>query len=294
MQNESKKISNKLKVSAFLLALGVITITTATYAWFSIMTSGNVNELSMQVTTGEKLGISTTHETDISKYSNTLTTEQIDRALINSYAYNTGTGDIKLAPLTSGNGISLYTRGVNLAGLINGTSGAASYADKNYLELDLWFMGTTDMYVYMTAKDSVTGALDGTAIIQDGARNSQKQSYVPQAARLSLAPFYDAAGTNLNTEQGILIYEPHKAGNVFLNGKASVDAKGNVQTTFDLNSDKFLFRLPPLTPVKVTVRLWIEGEDEQCVNTDDINIENAWLKVRLRFVAKDKNGIELN
>ena len=67
----------------------------------------------------------------------------------------------------------------------------------------------------------------------------------------------------------------------------------NGQTTFDLPSGSMvysnntrLFHLNQLEPVKVTVRLWIEGNDPEC----DDDVQDAQLSVQLGFVGCDKDN----
>lgn len=288
---DHKKIGAKVKTSVFLLILALIAITTATYAWFTITTAGKVNEMSLQVTTGEKLGISTSYQTDITAYQNTITTEMVNEKLKRAFGYENGLADLKLAPLTSGNGIRLYTRGANQA---QTPVAAAPETDQNYLELELWFMATREMYIYLTAADSTAGAGDGTLVSQDGTKNAGTQNRVAEASRLSFTTYTDGTGTTLDTQYGTMIYEPQKQTGVTLTGQAAAEG-GATQRTFDLAAgDQLMFKLEANAPKRVVVRLWLEGEDPQCTNlADGINIERAWLNARLRFVAKDENGIEL-
>lgn len=291
-QSHSRRLSAKLKTSLLLLVLALIAITTATYAWFTITTAGKVNEMSLQVTTGDKLGLSTSYQTDITQYENTITTEMVDNKLKAAFGYTVGLADLKLAPLTSGNGKQLYTRGANKA---QNPVASSAESDRNYLELELWVMGTREMYVYLTTEDSATGAGDGTLIQGDTAKNGGTQNRVAEAVRLSFTVYTDGTGNAQDTQYGKLIYEPQKQTAVALSGQAAKDG-GSTQDTFDLaGGDKLLFRLEANAPRRVVLRLWLEGEDPQCTNGQmGINIENAWLNARLRFVAKDENGIELS
>ena len=80
---------------------------------------------------------------------------------------------------------------------------------------------------------------------------------------------------------GTTIYEPNRSTPV------------NGQTTFDLPSGSMvysnntrLFHLNQLDPVKVTVRLWIEGNDPEC----DDDVQDAHISVQLGFVGCDKDN----
>lgn len=298
-ETNTQKLAAKAKAALLLLLLGLISITTATYAWFTITSAGKVNEMSMQVTTGDKLGISTHYSTNLDDYQNEITTEAVNAALGAALGYTKGTADIALAPLTSGNGVRLYTRGVNtFAGALPEGAGPSDPAkQKDHLELTLWFMSSSEMYVYLTAENSNPATADGTSVRSDGTKNNALQAHVADAARLSFTVYTDGAGNTQDTAGGVLIYEPVKQGAVTLEGRAAADAGTATQPTFTLNDtekDALLFKLEPEQPRRVVVRLWLEGEDEQCVNTDTVNIEKAWLNATLRFVGKDKNGIALS
>lgn len=291
MKKESSKVLDaRVRNSIILLLLALVSISTATYAWFTITTTGKISEMSMEVTASEKLGISTTYSTNLADYKNDITTEMVNDALKTAHSYPNGLTDIKLAPLTSGDGYNLYTRSVNA-----GTGAAVTTEKKNYLELPLWFMSSSDMSIYLTADNSATGVTDGTSVYptQDKG-NTEKQDYVTKAVRMSFSVFTDGQGSSLDST-GTLIYEPSKEDGVTLSGQAASNAGTTTQETFDLatGSDKLLFKLSANSPKRVVVRLWLEGEDPQCINDDtkNINIEKAWLSARLRFVAKDANGV---
>ncbi len=51
-----------------------------------------------------------------------------------------------------------------------------------------------------------------------------------------------------------------------------------------------LFHLDEMTPKKVTVRLWVDGEDPQC----DDDVQDADLKVALSFVGCDENNVPIS
>ena len=68
-------------------------------------------------------------------------------------------------------------------------------------------------------------------------------------------------------------------------------------STFDLPSGTMvysdgtrLFHLDEMKPKKVTIRLWIEGEDPQC--NDDV--QEANLQVQMSFVGTDNNNVPIS
>ena len=51
-----------------------------------------------------------------------------------------------------------------------------------------------------------------------------------------------------------------------------------------------LFHLDEMSPKKVTIRLWIEGEDPQC----DDDVQDADLSVALSFVGTDDQNVPIS
>lgn len=289
---EARKLKNKARASLTLLLVAVISITTATYAWFTLSNSTSVQSMEVRVGTGTKLMVSTTDSGTLADpwngYVAELTTQMVDDALYDQRGYRLD--DIRLWPLTSGDGYNLYTQQGNIPG------GSPSGSDtKYYLDLDLWFRSSVNMNVYLNEDISAAGADDGTKITSKD-DNTAAQSPVDRAVRLSFTVDPDHPEP--------VIYEPHKDGDTTLHGRAATDGP-NPQETFDvLGTNSGLqngpssrttpvFSLKADTPQKVTIRLWIEGEDPQCVNGNgtganaSVNLEKAALLTQLRFCGAD-------
>ena len=85
------------------------------------------------------------------------------------------------------------------------------------------------------------------------------------------------------------------------NGTATYEHnKGGAVTrlsTFDLPSGSMvysdstrLFHLDEMSPKKVTIRLWVEGEDPEC----DDDVQEADLRVQMSFVGTDNNNVPIS
>lgn len=292
--DEAAKLKKKAKASLTLLLVAVISITTATYAWFTLSNSTSVQSMEVRVGTGTKLMVSTSDSGTLADpwngYVSELTTEMVNDALYDQCGYRLD--DIRLWPLSSGDGYHLYTQQGNVSGP------ASAPETKYYLDLDLWFRSSVDMDVYLNEDVSSVGADDGT-LISSKDDNTNAQSPVDHAARMSFTT-YDSGG-DPNTD-AIVIYEPNKSGDTNLNGRAKADG-GAVQNTFTelgdntgLQLSQAVFSLKADTPKQVTIRLWIEGEDPQCVNGNgtgadkDTNLEKAHLLAQLRFCGAGPDG----
>lgn len=140
----------------------------------------------------------------------------------------------------------------------------------SYLEFECYFIATEEMWVHLTTESTKAGADDGTKVSTE---STGAKADVVNCARVD----FTAEGTG----NGTTIYEPNRSTPV------------NGQTTFDLPSGSMvysnntrLFHLNQLEPVKVTVRLWIEGNDPEC----DDDVQDAQLSVQLGFVGCDKDN----
>ncbi|MGN1112873.1 MAG: hypothetical protein ACI4RP_06680 [Acutalibacteraceae bacterium] len=248
----------KLKTTVTITLIALLAVCTGTMAWFTLNTIASVSDLEMTIGTGAQLLVSTEdHGTDLSKYVKVITNEMIDEYLKKSLNDNeAGLEKIVLDPLTSSKGIEMFTQG-----------GTKREANKGgYLEFPLYFIATKDMYVHLTSDDSAANKDDGSAV---STTSTGGQADVINCPRVS---FEENGSTR--------IWEPNQGSPVA------------GQSTFDLpkpmtyTNNTRLFHLDAMKSKKITVRLWIEGEDPQC----DDDVQNAQLTVALCFNGTDENN----
>ena len=258
---ERKRIKQtRTRISIFLLLLLIVSMITTTLAWFTISSISSVHNMEISIGTGVQLLISDQdHGTTLTEYTNAITEAEINKQLA---AYNTTLDDIVLDPLTSSDGRRFYTQ-----------SGAEKQANnESFLEFELFFIASEDMWVHLTSNESTAGANDGTAV---STSSSGAQADIVNCVRISFTD--EEAGTTA-------IYEPNRGTSVA------------GQTTFDIPSpmsfpvNTRLFHLDPLSPKKIKVRIWIEGEDPQC--DDDVQLAN--LNIQFNFEGADSNGVPMN
>ncbi len=265
MQTEERKQKNKkfigrikgkvrLRTTVIIFFVALFAVTTGTYAWFTLNTFSAVNNLEMTIGTGAQLLVSTEdHGDDLSKYSKVITNEMIDDYLSK---YDIKLSEVLLDPLTSDKGVEFFTQ----------------FGDKRsengggFLEFPIYFIATKDMYVHLSSDNTARGKDDGSKVstTDDGAKAD-----VVNCPRVS----FEQGGSTK-------IWEPNKG--------AAVAG----QSTFDLPSPmKYtdgtrLFKLDKMTPKRVMVRIWVEGEDPEC----DDDVQDAHLKIQMCFMGTDENN----
>lgn len=245
----------KLKTAVLLLLFALLSLATATLAWFTLNTFSAVDNLEMTVTTGADLRLAIEDlGTDISKYYKVLTNEMVNQYLRSS---ETEINKVLLDPLTSSDGIKLFTqKNSQRAGNTGG-----------YLEFPIYFIASKEMYVHLTTEGVEDQNMPGTSVTTT---ETGIKADVVNAVRVSFEPVDDTTK----------IYEPNK-GTPVAN-----------QSTFDISkpmnysNGTRIVHLDKLSPKRVMVRVWIEGEDPQC----DDDIQNAQLTVALTFNGTDENN----
>lgn len=237
------------KTSLVLLFISFMSLVLVTFAWFTISTLANVEKLDMTIGTAPDLRISTeNHGSNFKQYVKTVTGAMIDKELTDRF--NTTMKDQVLDPVTSSNGRAFKSR-----------SGREMERNKNtFLEFDLYLISTKDLTVHITNDVDNENRIKGTQV---STKETGDKADIVKAVRFSFT----------NEDGRTIIYEPNK-------GSAVAG-----QTTFDLSrpmtySDaNKVCDLKKLTPQKVTVRVWFEGEDPECVN----KIQESTMEAILTF-----------
>lgn len=254
MDDKKRTQGQKLSVSILIFMISLAALISVTTAWFSIADFTKVNSMRMEITTGLNMRFDLDSHEFFDDYCKTLSFQQIADRIHSERQFDVA--KTPLEPVTTKNYMDFsYEDGT----LVKGDSGA-------YLEFELHFMATTDMYVHLTTENS-EGQTDGTMI-------TSKNDNLPQAMRIAFA-----------TEEGIFVYDPGMENRSIDTKEAKIFGLEN-SSKMQLNDDNKLFYLPKDTDVPVTVRIWLEGTDELC--TDDLR--KADYSIRLRFVGTDENN----
>lgn len=260
MVSEKVPRKRRKRLIVFIAIITLLSMTTATVAWFSVNTFAGVDNLDLHISMSAQLKVAMEdYGTDLERYTKVITNEMVDSYL---GKHNTSLDEIVLDPVTTSNG----TRFTNQRG------GVREANDRSYLEFECYFIATEEMWVHLTTESTEQGNDDGTKITTT---STGAKADVVNCTRVDFST--DSNGTS--------IYEPNKGTPV------------SGQTTFDLPSGTMtytdntrIFHLEQLTPTKVTIRIWIDGEDPQC----DDDVQDAQLGVQLGFIGCDENNVPIS
>ncbi len=256
MVSEKVPQKRRRRLIVFVAIITLLSMTTATVAWFSVNTFAGVDNLDLHISVSAQLKVGMEdYGTDLSKYTKVITNEMVDSYLAK---HNTRLADTLLDPVTTTDGM----RFTNQRGTVRPAN------DRSYLEFECYFIATEDMWVHLTTESTEQGNDDGTKVTTT--------STGPKADVVNCARVDFSTETN-----GTAIYEPNRGNPV------------SGQTTFDLPSGAMvysnntrIFHLEQLKPTKVTIRVWIDGEDPQC----DDDVQEAQMSVQLGFIGCDENN----
>lgn len=256
MANEKIPPKRRKRMVIFLAIITLLSMTTATVAWFTVNTFAGVDSLDLHISVSAQLKVAMQdYGTDLDKYTKVITNDMIDEYLATQ---NTSLQELVLDPVTTSDGTKFTNQG--------GTERQPN--KRSYLEFECYFIATEEMWVHLTTESAEQDYDTGTKVTTT---STGPQADVVNCTRVDFT----------TTESGTAIYEPNKGVAV------------NNQNTFDLPSGTMvytnntrIFHIDELTPTKVTVRLWIEGNDPEC----DDDVQDAQLSVQLSFVGCDENN----
>ena len=241
--------------------LTVISMVSATVAWFTVNTFAGVDQLDLHISVSAQLKVAMEdYGTDLERYGKVITNEMIDDYLRQNS--NTSLEEIVLDPVTTRDG----TRFTNQRGTEREPN------DRSYLEFECYFIATEEMWVHLTTESTEQGEDDGTKVSTD---STGAKADVVNCPRVGFT-------TETN---GTAIYEPNRQAPV--NGQNTFDLPAG---TMQYSDNTRIFHLEEMTPTKVTIRLWIDGEDPQC----DDDVQDAHLAVQLGFVGCDNNNVPIS
>lgn len=256
MVKEKVPHKRRKRLIVFIAIITLLSMTTSTVAWFTVNTFAGVDNLDLHISVSAQLKVGMEdYGTDLDRYTKVITNEMIDSYLDD---FDTSIEDTILDPVTTSDGV----RFTNQRGTVRQAN------DRSYLEFECYFIATEDMWVHLTTESTRAGNDDGTKV---STTSTGPKADVVNCTRVDFS----------SDRNGTAIYEPNKGTPV------------NGQTTFDLPTGTMvysdstrLFHLEELTPTKVTIRIWIDGEDPQC----DDDVQEAQLGVQLGFIGCDENN----
>ena len=280
MKKKTKK--NKFFQTIMVVVMGVFFLTTATYAWFSLTNAPKVNNLVLKAGTAGNLLISNSKTTG---FSDTISLE-LD-------------GECCLRPLTTVNGKTFYRPVYSASGMVESIA-ATPVSDTelasmvNKVETKGGWIIKKTFYLKAMVKDLSTVDVRLMAPIQTRESgttitNVNSDSHGAEAVRVSFT--YD------NTT---VVFEPNadvvtaaaNASQVSLAGwnnmsviKQGANYKFSTDNgrTYTSDVSDIIFEIPTNKPIEVTMYIWLEGADRDCVN----EIMGNSINVELRFISED-------
>ena len=242
--SQNVELRHRLTTTVVLALFALVAIAMATFAWFSIADSAKTRMLMLDANADGALRFDLDAHGSFDQYVHTLGFDAISSRIASEKGVDIDAS--KLQPVTT----SDYE---------NFTFEDGSAADAStgaYLEFTLHFMSEKDLTVRLTGQDADDGA--------SGTRFSSSTDGMASAMRMS----FTADGRTW-------VYNPHAG--------AGAQTSGSV-TTFGLDTNAAtsasdMFGLVEEVDKPVTVRIWLEGTDENCTNM----LKGADYSVSMRF-----------
>ncbi len=293
------KMRNKLIPAIAMLAVSAVTLTTASYAWFTMSKEVSVTGIQLQATAPDNVLIAMASTTSS---GNTTTNPEIADPVWDTTNYKTHfkpavelgnpqfmrRGSEKLKPASSLTGKELfYTDGADQAGAavadqsiftkVNTTTpnqqSASGGNDGYYVDANLWIMttgetdvnlaldmtksnieivGTGNLYkavrvAFLNAAADAPSNGSDALVFEKGADNADGKVVIAEGA-------YKTAEPDATTDDSVFLTDLGKGASKTI----CTLAKAN------MSSDS------PYTPTKITIRIWLEGQDAECI-TDNAN-----------------------
>ena len=298
----------KLSISILAVVFAVVAMGATTFAWFTITNTAKINQFEVEVTAGSGFEIAVTNVGGApSAWKSTITKAEVEAAI----------GNVVLKDLTSTDGATFYP--ISEIGVgVNGTDDykLGDAVTDGYAEFDIHFRskaaGTVKLNMEETNITS-TGKTKVADVAFDEAytggdsftATSDVLAYAMNAARMAiiesntLKVILEKAGATLNTagtlDNTVGFGTAHAKGALaYYIAKNQIDTTGMVLSGLGTgpNTEKFgdtvyTTKIADIATGpsnewytgKITVRIWLEGWDAECLNV----IFNDHLKVNIQF-----------
>lgn len=279
------KQKRRFKTALIMSLLSIVLLSGATFAWFTISNSASVNKLEMTVVAEGALKISDTENTVF-----TANKTSIDFTM----------ADTKLYPCTTIDGKTMKKPVYSGSDVVSGVADILA-AEKNmyYFEKD----------IYLGVVEAGGGTTNDYAITLSKKTSEGKGSFVKyKEGTTTTHPEYSIRISFEASDGTIAVYEPNSEGNIGTSATEKEDYAVNdagtgytganlhqqlENGTFTAIQDKTpyyegdsseLFTIKANTQTKVTVRIWYEGTDRDCINA----IQDGTVEGMFTFVSHKK------
>ncbi|WP_181991178.1 hypothetical protein [Eubacterium ventriosum] len=277
---DMKKNKNLILSSFFMFAISLACLITESYAWFSMTGSVEVTGPEFKASAPENLQISN----DGNTWASSITVDLYKK------------DDFKISPASSYTGIDnniFYTEDINDGGSAKNTNfkvavtGASKGNEGYYLDVPLWIRTTGDSEVKVAVDVNDTSVTYAKDLDEDGnVSDTQEISKAVRIAFLDTSKDKNALGDNNKP----LVYNanPGFVGKVI--GNINEDGTGNRVDSSYLTNNTQMLQVPAYSATQTkgapfVARIWIEGEDPNCVFANG----GKSFAISLKFIAIDDN-----
>lgn len=279
-QLKTKK--QKILASLIVAAVSVVLVSTVVYAWFSLTNAPSVHNLTLRAGTSGSLMISNERDTG---YSDSITLELSE--------------DCCLRPITTNNGVSFYkpvygTNGVvqsvastavsdeELAGMINTTEENGGWLIKKtfYLKSSVTDLDTIDIRLMAPIPNREEGTVIKNASDDTNGAEAIRISFTYNGTTSVVEPNADSVTDEQDVNQ---LYMPGWKEMKVIRQGANTYFSSDGGATYTEGESEVMFRIPTNQPAEITMYIWLEGADKDCVNA----IMGSEIDVQLRFISKD-------
>ena len=257
-------------------------LTTATYAWFSLTNAAKVNQLTLKAGTTGSLLIS---NSATEGFSDAITLALDSECCLRPLSTLDGTSFHKPIYGTDGIVESVDTTTITateLNEMTNRTEGAGGWLIKKtfYLKANTK-SELTEVGIKLlapknteagTAIDNITGTNGAEAI---------RVSFTCNGTTKILEPNADATFTEAATQASLAGWS---SVDTIKQGANHLFSANDGSTYTDYVSEE-MFKIPTNQAVEVTMYIWLEGADKECVN----KIVGSSINAQLRFISEDMN-----
>ena len=275
MNSEKSQVSRKkIKTAIISVCASIVLLGTTTFAWFTLTNQARVGELTLKAGTAGGLLI-----------GNTAQTVSTDPLLLTSKNGNTS---YCVRPITSVDGKSFYKPIYNTDGIVTDIEGnpttistIANKTEKDggYILSYTFFLKaesnsiTHDVGIKLASNQAVANGI-GTSIKQAagntaGAETAMRMSFTVGNTTTVYEPNADSSvATNTTQEQmsGWTSLQTIKQTSANTGLFAATPALPGASVTYNSTTSPELFKIPINTATEVTLNIWLEGADEDCVN----------------------------
>lgn len=276
--------TKKQKTSVILLTclICVALFGTVAFAWISLTNAPSVHNLSLRAGTSGSLMISNERDEG---YSDSITLELDENCCLRPITTVDGRNFYK--PVYGANGVVSHIADApvseaELSEMINAEEEKGGWLIKKtfYLKSTVTDLETIDIRLMAPIPNRESGTeINNTSDETNGAE-AIRISFTYNGVTGIVEPNADTATPEQDANQA---YMPgYKEMKVNKQGANYYFSNDNGKT-FTAGESDILFRIPTNEPAEITMYIWLEGADKDCVNA----IMGSEIDVQLRFISKD-------